>query len=136
MYIETNLRVNPEQLTAELKAAGLDTNVSYSCRRVDNEGIVSKGHPPAVRLDLEESQRAAATAVLNAHVASFNFSDTRRQEIKTEAARRILALLTDVTVPSQGIMLKREAIIDKAKQLAQQVPNTDTGAEAHKPQWQ
>ncbi len=93
IYIETNKQFS-NRLSAELEAAGLPAAYGISTRRVV-DGVIEKGHPRALNIDVDESRRADVQAVLDAHIPFFGHADRKIAETKAEANRRILAILPE-----------------------------------------
>jgi len=93
IYIQTNKDIG-DTFSAELVAAGLPSVFNITTRRIIN-GVVSKGHPRAFAIDVDESRRADVQAVLDAHVPFFGHADRKIAETKAEANRRILAILPE-----------------------------------------
>ena len=93
IYLETDKELG-NAFGAELVAAGLPSVFSITTRRIIN-GVVSKGHPRAVGMDVGESRRAEVQAVIDAHVPFFGHVASKVQETKAEANRRILAILPE-----------------------------------------
>lgn len=93
IYIETQNEFSAS-LFDELVAAGLPAAYAVTTRRII-DGKVSKGHPRALSIDVDESRRADVQAVINAHVPDFGHVATKIAETKAEAGRRILAILPD-----------------------------------------
>lgn len=93
IYLETDKELG-NAFGAELGAAGLPGKFSITTRRIIN-GLVSKGHPRAVGMDVDESRRAEVQAVIDAHVPFFGHVERKVQETKAEANRRILAILPE-----------------------------------------
>lgn len=93
IYLKTNKELG-NVFGAELVAAGLPGAYSVTTRRTV-DGVVSKGHPRAVGMDVDESRRAEVQAVIDAHVPFFGHVERKVQDVKAEANRRILAILPE-----------------------------------------
>ena len=93
IYIETQKKLSAS-LFDELVAAELPAAYAVTTRRII-DGKVSKGHPRALSIDVEESRRADVQAVIDAHVPFFGHVATKIADTKAEAGKRILAILPD-----------------------------------------
>ncbi len=93
IYIETKKQFS-DSLSAELEAAGLPTAFGITTRRIV-DGVVEKGHPRAVGIDVDESRRAEVQAVIDAHVPNFGHVARKVGETKAEAGRRINARMPE-----------------------------------------
>lgn len=93
LYIETDKQVSVS-FSDELEAASLPREFQDTTRRII-DGKVSKGHPRAIGIDVDESRRAEVQAAIDAHVPFFGHAERKVQETKAEAGRRILAILPE-----------------------------------------
>ena len=93
LYIETDKQISIS-FSDELEAMGLPREFQDTTRRII-DGKVSKGHPRAIGIDVDESRRADVQAVIDAHVPDFGHVATKIAETKAEAGRRILTILPD-----------------------------------------
>lgn len=93
LYIETDKQLSVS-FSDELEAASLPREFQDTTRRII-DGEVSKGHPRAIGIDVDESRRAGVQAVIDAHVPDFGHVATKIAETKAEANRRIIAILPE-----------------------------------------
>jgi len=87
LYIETDNQFS-DSLSTELEAAGLPRAYGVTTRRTV-DGVVIKGQARAFTIDVDESQRAAVQAVLDAHAPNCGHVAAKVAEAKQEAGRRI-----------------------------------------------
>ena len=93
IYLETE-KLFSASFGEELEAAGMGNEYTVGTRRIVN-GVVEKGHPRALGINVDESRRADVQAVIDAHVPNFGHVAAKIAQTKAEAGKRINAILPE-----------------------------------------
>ena len=93
LIIETDKQFG-HSFAEELTAAGFPNAYGVTTRRII-DCKPSFGHSRALSIDVDESRRADVQAVIDAHAPFFGHAESKVEETKAEANRRILAILPE-----------------------------------------